>query len=361
MFEKGFEEFKKIVNSNSEQDKMDKAIEKWKTNIDKKFIDDIFNKQNEFNKDNLPLALLSLYKSDSKAKVMAFCMLLEATCEILPYIPPLENIPLHPEKLKFIYHTIAGVYDHCDNGIGECMGLIILDNDAKIELAGGEEKQLIIDGTKRKLKLIGDFFSANGCDNKSAVSMLAITLDLSTYANNDAIFSEIKRLATMDLHPECKLFLLKTMAYNNIDGAEKLVDELVDFDADRLFTILSSVGKAELLKNSKITQEKIAYSKMKSWLVYPTECGDKLDKLEFVDTMMYNDYIYYIYKFTALSMPEKGYMVGVTGGYLPNELSGEQTGHTFSKFETIGDDYKKQAMDIIKLISDYWRKEAGKK
>lgn len=360
MFNNYFKELKGIVNSNDKQADMDAAIEKWKVDISDKFIDDILNKHGELKTENIPLALFSLCKSNNKAKTAVFCMLLEACCDDIPFIPPLENLRFHPEKLEFMYHTLATVYARCDNGIGDCMAFVILNNDPHMVVVPKQEKQIIHDATLRRIRLITDYFKEHGCENKEAVHSLAISLDLSTYINSPAINDELKRLAAIDLHPECKLFLLKTMAYNNIEGANKLVQELVDFDAKRLFTILHSIKKAELLENSGITQEKIAYSTMKNWLLYPTECGDNLDKLEYVDNFLYEDYLYYIYKFTCKGMEDNGYMIGVAGGYSQNELSTDLTGHTFSNFEPIGENYKQQAMDIIHLISDYWRKEADK-
>ena len=51
-------------------------------------------------------------------------------------------------------------------------------------------------------------------------------------------------------------------------------------------------------------------------------------------------------------------MQGVAGGYDKDVISDNETGHTFSNFETIGDNYKEQAMGIIQMISDYWKRAA---
>ena len=51
-------------------------------------------------------------------------------------------------------------------------------------------------------------------------------------------------------------------------------------------------------------------------------------------------------------------MIGVAGGYDKDMISDNETGHTFSDFEPIGDNYKEQALSIIKMISDYWKRAA---
>lgn len=364
MFGSSFDKLKKFINSTNDPKDMDKAIEKLANlKFDPKLFDDINNRHGELNKDNLPHALLSLYKSNRKSDTALFCMLIVACCKDIPYIPPLENYPIFDEKLEYVYSSLATVFERCFDGVGDCMALVMLNNDPKLEHADEKIKPLIFMGILNRLKVFNEFTRKYGpkSDDRSWVQSMAITLDLSTYANDPDIIAEINQLKTLEIDPEAQLFLLKTMAANNIEGARELVPALVDFDAERLFRILESVGKKELLENSGITQEKIAYFKMKNWLLYPTECGDNLDKLELVDTFMHEDYLYYIYKFTSRGMEDKGWMIGISGGYrLPNELSDDTTGHTFSSFETITDNYKEQAMGIIKLISEAWKKEAAK-
>lgn len=116
----------------------------------------------------------------------------------------------------------------------------------------------------------------------------------------------------------------------------------------------------DLFNGSNITQEKIAYSEMRNWLSHPSECGESLDKLEVVDTLIYGEHLYYIFKHTstAPTLQERGFMIGVAGGYDKDAISDNETGHTFSDFETIGDNYKEQAMGIIQMISDYWKRAA---
>ena len=51
-------------------------------------------------------------------------------------------------------------------------------------------------------------------------------------------------------------------------------------------------------------------------------------------------------------------MLGISGGYEKGKVTTQTTGYTFSNFEEIQDDYKKQAEDIIELIASHWKKRA---
>lgn len=351
-----------IILNNDNQASMDEAINNWQVDTDNidSFIDELSENHSELCMDHVPLAIESLYKSNEKIKTMIFCMLFEFTCEELPFVTNLEDLPLFKAKLEYIYHTLAEVFSCCYNGIGDCVGLIILNCDPEMSLAKSEEKQRVISGVEKRLELLHKYVSENGCEGDEVISALAVTLDMAARLKNDHILESLKKLSELQLDLECELFLVKSMALNDMPISIEHIDRLVEFDASRLVRILGSIGRMDLFNGSRITQEKIAYSEMRTWLCHPSECGKTLDMLEVVDTLIHNEHLYYIFKFTSTApkLIERGFMIGVAGGYDKDAISDNETGHTFSDFEPICDNYKEQALKIIQIISDYWKKVA---
>ena len=351
-----------IILNNDNQASMDEAINNWQVDTDNidSFIDELSENHSELCMDHVPLAIESLYKSNEKIKTMIFCMLFEFTCEELPFVTNLEDLPLFKAKLEYIYHTLAEVFSCCYNGIGDCVGLIILNCDPEMSLAKSEEKQRVISGVEKRLELLHKYVSENGCEEDEVISALAVTLDMAARLKNDHILESLKKLSELQLDLECELFVVKAMALNDMPISIEHIDRLIEFDASRLVRILGSIGRMDLFNGSRITQEKIAYSEMRTWLCHPSECGKSLDMLEVVDTLIHNEHLYYIFKFTstASKLIERGFMIGVAGGYDKDAISDNETGHTFSDFEPIGDNYKEQALKIIQIISDYWKKAA---
>ncbi len=356
-----FEQIKLLISQYDNQESMDTAIDEWKIDFDSddNFISELCERYEELDMDNVPFALESLYKSTEKIKTMLFCILIELTCGDLPFITNLEKIPIFKAKLEFMYHSFAQVFKETFNGITDCIAMIILNCDSDLSLAKEEEKQIFIDSLAEKLNLIYNHIKMHGCVEDDVISGLAILLDLSTYINNDDILDTIKNIAKLDVDPECKLFLMKTEAVNELSEMTQLLNELIQYDASRVLRILDTIEKTSILSNIDISQEQIAYSEMKNWLQYPTELGESLDKLQYVSRFEYSGYEYYVYKFTASSeaLVDKGYMLGVAGGYEKNSLSLDQTGHIFSKFEVIGSDPVQQALDIIHMMEDYWKQQ----
>ncbi len=357
-----YQVLKGIILNNDNQASMDEAVNSWKVDTDNidSFIDELSEGYSELCMDHVPLAIESLYKSDEKIKTMIFCMLFEFTCEELPYVTNLENLPLFRAKLEYIYHTLTEVFSSCYNGIGDCVGLIILNCDPEMSLAQPEEKQRVISGVEKRLELLYKYVSENGCDGDEIISALSVTLDMAARLKNNNISAYLRKLSELQLDSECELFLVKAMALNDMPILIEQIDRLVEFDASRLVRILGSIGRMDLFDGSCITQEKIAYAEMRNWLSHPRECGKTLDMLELVDTLIYDEHLYYIFKYTSTApkLIERGFMIGVAGGYDKNTISDNETGHTFSDFEPIGDHYQEQALRIIQMISDYWKKAA---
>ena len=360
--ESDFETFKDIILNNDNQMSMDEAINNWQIDTDDmdNFIEKLSERFDELYMEHVPFALESLYKSDEKIKTMIFCMLFEFTCEELPFVTNLENFPLFRAKLEFIYHTLVEVFSSCFNGIGDCVGLIILNYDPEMSLAKQEEKECVINIVQERLELLYKYVSKNGCDGDETISALSVTLDMAARLNNDDVLVYLKKLSELQLDLESELFLVKAMAVNDMPVLLERIDRLIEFDASRLIKILSSIEKTDLLNGSQITQEKIAYTEMRNWLRHPNECGETLELLEVVDTLIYEEHLYYIFKYTSTApkLQERGYMIGVAGGYDKDAISDNETGHTFSDFEPIGENYKEQAVSIIQMISDYWKRRA---
>lgn len=279
-----YQVFKDIIQNNDNQASMDEAVNNWQVDTDNmdSFIEELSGKYGELCMEHVPLAIESLYKSEKKVKTMIFCMLLEFTCMDLPYVTNLENLPLFKEKLEYIYHTLAEVFSSCFNGIGDCVGLIILNYDPELSLAQPEEKQRIISGVQKRLELLHKYVSENGCNEDEAISALSVTLDMAAYLNNDDISVYIRKLSELQLDVECELFLVKAMALSKMPVPLERIDRLVEYDASRIVRVLGSIGRTDLFNGSQITQEKIAYAEMRNWLCHPSECGNTLDKLEFV-------------------------------------------------------------------------------
>lgn len=358
-----YEVFKELIQTNDYQTAMDEAIDQWELDPDKMepFLQELSEKCDGLCMDHVPLVLESLYKSDEKYKTMIFCMLFELTCQELPYVTNLESIPLFGEKLAYIYHTLSVVFSSCFDGIGDCVGLIILNYDPELSLAQPEEKQCISCGVQERLKLLREYISGHGCTEEEIISTLSVTLDLASQLPDEDVLEALQAFTDFSVDPESELFLVKAMLRHNMPVSTERIDHLVEFDASRLFRILASVEKMELLNGSKITQEKIAYAEMRNWLRHPSECGETLEALEYVDTLLHEEHRYYIFKYTssAPNLKARGFMIGVAGGYDTDAISDNETGHTFSNFEPIGDNYKEQALGIIRMISDYWKRAAG--
>ena len=71
-------------------------------------------------------------------------------------------------------------------------------------------------------------------------------------------------------------------------------------------------------------------------------------------------YDYYMFKFRSDSekFKEKGWMIGISGGYETGKFTQTTNGYTFSKFETVEEDFERQAKEIMELIETHWKQRA---
>ena len=359
-----FEIFKEIIEKNSTQEEMDVAMSNLELKDEhiNELIEKIFDNQNSFNNDHLPFAIESLYKSNDKGKFMLSCVLLEATLEYLPYITRLENVPIFKAKLEFFYPTINAVFARTFNGIADCLAEIILNNDPSLSLASDEDRAGILKSLNNKLELLYNYFNENEHVDDAIYFSLEILLDLATYLNDVDTLNWLDKLSVSRINVSSKIFLTKALLVNNMVVSDQLIDELVKEEAYRFASVLSRINRLDVIENKDIVQEDIARSKMINWLMYPTELGDTLKDIVFVDKFEMDDMDYFIYKFTSTNdyFADKGYMLGVTGGYEKGKLSVDDCGHTFSKFEPIQDDYVEQAKEIVLMIIKMYQEQVSK-
>ena len=322
------------------------------------WIDDIFSDEiGDLDFEKLPYVIEELYKSDDKFKFMLCCMLIESTCEYLPFIPNLEEYPLFKEKFKTLKHTLITVYERVDSGIANCMALIILNNDPEFKMFNDDEKDNIANNTVRKLTDIINYINNNEVIDDSVYRDLEIIIDLSIHLDDKRIDELIKELSKLNLNFECKLFIAKYKLVNNLDVNSNEIDELLKSEKN-LYRVISIFENANVLNKislDKITQEDIAKSQMIDWLMYPTELGNKPDNIELIDKLEYDGLIYYIYRFKSNSFRVKEYMLGVSGGYEKDKITSRNSGNTFSEFEEVKDNYKNQAIKLIEIINNHWK------
>ena len=113
-------------------------------------------------------------------------MLIEATCDKLEFLTNLENYPLFEAKFDVLLNTLVTVYDCVDNSLANCMALILLNNDPKLETLNEEQKNILVSATIRKLNYILDYLKGEDVSD-IAYSDLEIIIDLACYMNNQTI------------------------------------------------------------------------------------------------------------------------------------------------------------------------------
>lgn len=351
------------INNSQNQEELEKIIKEWEIKNEdvEAWIDELFDSIQEIDINRMPYVLNSLYKENDKIKFLFFCILLENTYSELPFITNLENIPLFKEKYEMLAPTLVKVAKNSYNGIADCMYLILLNSDPKGNFLKPEEKETLLFSINDKLTQIISYLNEcneNEIDNSVYIA-LEILLDISSYINNIEILNLLDQFENLKINKDSKLFLIKTKAANNMKIDDNIFKELAEDDnySYRLLQVLEETGKLDIYPKELLNQEKIAKLLMVDWLKYPTELNDEPADITFVDTIENENIIYYIFKFTAKegALKEKGYMIGVSGGFYKDKISSQNTGHTFSNFETITENYKNQAEEIIALISNHWK------
>lgn len=319
------------------------------------WVENLFNnKERNLNLEKLPYVIDILYQTDDKLLFMLCCMLIEATCDTIPFITNLENYPLFEAKFISLKHTLVEVYHLVDNGIASCMALIILNNDPELRYFDEDEITILKEASIRKINDIIDYLNNTKEVDESVYNDLELIIDLTSHIKDKTITDLILKLDSHKLNYSNKLFILKYKLINNIEIDN--IDEMLNNKNElvRLVSIFEDNNKIEMLPLDKITQESIAKSNMIRWLEYPTELGHKPEIIELLDTFEVDGNICYAYKFKDSNFRIKDYMIGVSGGYQKDKITAKDTGWTFSNFELLNDDYLSQAKSLVEQIKGYW-------
>lgn len=356
-----FLELVDAVNLVIDNQEIKKLVEDWKItdeeakeNVDM-WIDSVVKNVEKLDKKKLPYLLHYLYMSEDKIKFMFFCLLLEIKYKEMPFITNLENINLSKEKYIMLSRVLAKVASDSYNGIADCMYLIVLNNDPEGKLLKEEDKKILIQGINKKIPMLAKYLE-NKHDDDEANLALELILDVATFINDEETLKYIDTLRNIQLAPGPSIFLIKAEENNGISIDEKTMERLLQKKdtAYALFRVLERNGKQNIIPKGKITMDDIAKAKMIEWLSHPMELGEEPKEIEFVDILEKDNMNYYIYKFKS---NDDEYMIGISGGFEKGKLTTEDTGNTFSTFEPIQSDYKKQAEDIIKLIDEQWKEQ----
>lgn len=323
------------------------------------WVDSIFSdKINLFDMGKLPYIIDELYKTNDKLKFMLCCMLLESTCDKLDFITNLEKYPLFVAKFEVLVNTLTTVYEHVDNGIANCVSLIIINNDPKFNYFDDDMKDRIINATKRKLKDILNYLKKQNI-NSLVYEDLEVIVDMSCYLNDKEISNIIDQIDHLGKNENADIFIMKYKVINNMKISDKKL-KMLKQDSERLWLLYNIMEKLNInnIYLNDVSQESIAKSNMIKWLKYPTELGGNPDKIELLGEFIYNNTKCFAYKFSKNNFKISGDLLGVSGGFPLDKISSITSGYTFSKFENVSDDWEKQSNELVEFIVNCWKNRA---
>ena len=323
------------------------------------WVDSIFSdKINLFDMGKLPYIIDELYKTNDKLKFMLCCMLLESTCDKLDFITNLEKYPLFVAKFEVLVNTLTTVYEHVDNGIANCVSLIIINNDPKFNYFDDDMKDRIINATKRKLKDILNYLKKQNI-NSLVYEDLEVIVDMSCYLNDKEISNIIDEIDHLGKNENADIFIMKYKIINNMKISDKKL-KMLKQDSERLWLLYSIMEELNInnVYLNDVSQESIAKSNMIKWLKYPTELGGNPDKIELLGEFSYNNTKCFAYKFSKNNFKISGDLLGVSGGFPLDKISSITSGYTFSKFENVSDDWEKQSNELVEFIVNCWKTRA---
>ncbi len=330
-------------------------------NLDQ-WIENIFSEKiDNFNMGKLPYLIDELYRSNEYNKFVLCCMLLEATCDKLDFITNLEQYPLFIDKFKELIPTLISVYSRVDSGIANCMSLIILKNDPQLKYFDIKQREFLTLVTKRKLIDIFNYLK-NGNIDPIVFDDLAIIVDLSCYLGNNEISKIIEEIDKFELNDESNVFIMKYKIINNLYFYPEKIQKIINQKEklSKLYRIMEELNVNNIyLKN--ISQDMIAMSDMINWLKHPMELGSKPDNIELLGEVIINNARYFAFKFSKKGFRIEGDLFGISGGYPINKISSKSSGHTFSNFEKVSNDWKMQTKQLVDFINSYWLKRLNQK
>lgn len=324
------------------------------------WVEKVFSPEVEkFNMSKLPYLIDGLYKEDDKLKFMLCCMLIESTCDKLEFMTNLERYPIFKAKFETILNTLITVYDYVDNGIANCMALILIHNDPRLEYLTEEQKNIVEIATVRKLNDILNYLK-NENINPTVYYDLEVIIDLACYMNTQNIRDLIAKLDELADNQSADLYIIKYKLINNMDINECKVKKY-SADDTKIFTLYGIMEKLGVQDKylSEVNQEKLAIADMKRWLSYPTELGSEPDMIELLGEFIFNEQKCFAYKFKKNGFSIEGELIGISGGYPMNKVSANASGYTFSKFEKVEINWQRQAMELATFIFNYWQERAN--
>ncbi len=361
--------FLELINKVNSLDVKDKnAILEIVNNINinadnyNQWLESVFSeKVKSFDMKKLPYLIDILYRTNDKMKFILCCMLIQASCDKLEFITNLEDYPMFSAKFEELADTLVTVYEHVDNGVANCMSLIIIKNDPKFKYFDDKLKKRLIEATKRKLNNILEYLKTENI-NPVVFNDLEVIVDMACYLKNEEISKLIDEIDNTRDNDNADIFIIKYKIINDLKISNKKI-ETISNKNDKLFLLYKIMEELNVhniyLKN--ITQEKIAMSDMVRWLSFPTELGSIPDKIELLGEFNFSNNRFFAFKFSKEGYRIKGDLLGISGGYPVDKVSSTTSGFTFSKFEVATEDWQKQSIDLSNFIANYWKDRADSK
>ena len=335
-----------VDNIVSEMDVNDKNFHVWEQEIKEA-------KEEKINPSNLPFLIDSLYRSEDNYKFKLSLIIIREFYYELPYITNLENYIISDEKYNMVQSILVDIFSSYDNGISDCMALIILNKDPSYSSMTEEDKEKFFSATKRKLLEVAEYIATVEDIHPSAYSALEIYIDLLCYMDDS--YRYIQSVESLNLDHSCKLFVLKYKIINNKPINEVDIRNIFKNKRDlcRTIRVFENLNAEHFIPKDLITQKDVAFSEMIDWLSYPTELGCPPDEINVVGTIKKNGYKYYVFEFKSTTIPDKKAMIGVSGGYKNDDITDRTYGFTFSEFDEIETNWQQQAEDLVSYVEDY--------
>lgn len=344
---------------------------KGETKLDN-FINIMGDKWQEISFKNMPYVLDALYQNPNKAKFVLFCVWLEATYDKIPFITPLHRHSIsNDEQFSILWPVLGKVAGNEMNGIGNCMWLILLkyvklfmqkQNQETIDMAN-----FFLDILLQHTNVVLNFIKSNGVDKISSEMYfsLELWLDAAGWFMSDNLAKNITEIITIlpakrETTKVKRFGAFALLKFNKIVADEVLKSISEDIlEATWFLEQLEEIDKVDQFPKIFAQQEYIARSNMINWLVHPNELGQIPNSVTLLGAVARNGNDFYIYKFkTELDkLKDKGWMLGVSGGYPQGKFTAQNTGATFSKFEAVQENINKQAVELIEFIDSYWKEK----
>ncbi len=331
-----------------------------------KFTQIFIQKYSKFDEEIFPYIIDYYYSQESLEEFEIACKLLKNLYLKVAFLTNLESIKINREKFKMLLPVIVQIVMDSFSGIADCMYLILLNNTAYYDEINREDRKTIT----RSLYKIGmelDYLQEKKMKPTQEMLMnLEIMVDLAKEFNDNKILDFVER--TLDLNcNEVSLFALNTLIYNNKNVSDECIEAIAKdpVTAERFYRLLKRNNRLFRFPEAYLTLENLSLSNMVNWLRHPAELGRSPDDIQLVKVFEYEQEMFYIYKYKCdlEKFKDKGYMIGISGGYVnKDEENLEPSGYTFSNFTTFVDEKQseEECIKIIHQIKEMWKKEYAK-